>query len=86
LRQQELPDLYNVQTYSVPIGVTWNGSYGWGGWTAQRDLRAEGREQAKVRTQEKIRGNMSANTTAQGIEQATADMRRYMTQKYQIEF
>jgi hypothetical protein len=51
----------------------------WGGWTVQRDLRAEGREISSVRTQEKIRGNMSANSTAQAIEQATADMRRNMT-------
>ncbi|MDX1944944.1 MAG: hypothetical protein SFU86_06020 [Pirellulaceae bacterium] len=86
LRQLEVPAYYDVQTYSVPIGVTWSGVYGWGGWTATENLRARGQELSKIRTQEKIRGNASANSTAQGIEQATADMRRYLTQKYQVEF
>jgi hypothetical protein len=86
LRQLEVPNYYNVQSYSVPIGVTWSGVYGWGGWSATEDLSARGQELAKVRTQEKIRGTMSANNTAQGIEQATGDMRRYLTEKYQMEF
>jgi hypothetical protein len=86
LRQLEVPNQYNVQTYSVPIGVTEYGAYGWGGWSATEDLSARGQELAKVRTQERIRGTTSANTTAQGIEQATGDMRRYLTQKYQMEF
>jgi hypothetical protein len=86
LKQNEVPRYYNYQTYSVPVGVTWGGAYGWNGWTATEDTRARAIEQSHVRTQEKIKGNMAANTTAQGIDQALGDMRRHMAQKYQVDF
>jgi len=86
MRMTEAANQYAVRSYSAPIGVTRRGVYGWGGWTATEDLSAKGQIQSQIRTQEKIRGNMSANNTAQGIEAAIGDMRRYMTQKYQMQF
>ncbi|MCA9269091.1 MAG: hypothetical protein KDA41_11500, partial [Planctomycetales bacterium] len=86
LRMTETPNYYDVQTYSVPIGVTQFGAYGWGGWSASENLSAKGQEYAHIRTQERIQGNMSANNTMQGVEQSLGEMRRYLTQKYQVEF
>jgi hypothetical protein len=42
--------------------------------------------EARIRTQEEIQGNMQANMIVQGVEAATADIRRHMTEKYQMEF
>lgn len=85
-RQTEVPNYVNVRTYGAPIGVTRGGAYGWGGWTATEDFARRGQEFSKIRTQERIKGNMSANSIVQHIEAATADMRRHLTQKYQVEF
>ncbi|MCH7729083.1 MAG: hypothetical protein IH991_21765, partial [Planctomycetes bacterium] len=86
VRQQQVPEQYDVQTYSVPIGVNWRGSYGWNGWTATPNRTRTGQLKAKVRSQERIRGSMSANLILQHIDNATSDIRRYMTQKYNVDF
>jgi hypothetical protein len=39
-----------------------------------------------VRNQEQIRGNMSATLILQAIDEAAADIRVAMTQKYNVEF
>jgi hypothetical protein len=85
-RKTQLPNYYNVQTYARPIGVTRWGVHGVYGYRTTEDLSAKGQAEARVRTQERIRGNMSANMTVQGVEAATADIRRRMTEKYQMEF
>jgi len=85
-RKTQLPNYYNVNTYAAPVGVTRWGVHGVYGYRATEDLAAKGQAESKVRTQERIRGNMSANMIVQGVEAATADVRRRMTQKYQVEF
>jgi hypothetical protein len=42
--------------------------------------------QSRVRTQERQRGTMSANLILQAIDNAAADMRVAMTQKYNVDF
>ncbi len=92
VRQQEVPEQYDVQTSYNPIGVVGNrwygggGVYGWSGWSATHNRNRTGQLQSHVRTQERIRGNMSANLVMQGIDEATADIRRIMTQKYSADF
>lgn len=86
--EQQVQPQYTTRTYSTPIGVTsnrWGGSraYGWHGWTSQYDAQRTQQLKSQARTQEKIRGNAQANMSMQGVEQATGDMRRYLTQKYQ---
>jgi len=85
-RKTQLPNYYNVNTYARPVGVTRWGVQGVYGYRATEDLAAKGQAESKVRTQERIRGNMSANMIVQGVEAATADIRRRMTEKYQMEF
>lgn len=80
-RQSQMP---NYQT----TNYRW-GRYGYyGGYTynTTTDLAAKGQERARISTQESIRGNSAANLTMQGVQQAFADMRRHLTQKYQVEF
>ena len=75
-RKTQLPNYYNVQTYAAPVGVTRWGVHGVYGYRTTEDLSAKGQAEARVRTQERIRGNMSANMTVQGVEAATADAER----------
>jgi hypothetical protein len=86
MRKTEVPNYYTVNTYAEPIGVSTSGAYGLYGWTAREDLASKGQAEARIRTQERIRGNTDANLIAQGVVAATADIRRKMTQKYQVEF
>ncbi|TWT29435.1 hypothetical protein [Blastopirellula retiformator] len=74
LRQQQVPNQVNVQ------------SYGWYGWSYENNPNETGRQRAIVRSQEQIRGASSANSVIQQLDAATADIRRHMTQKYQVEF
>jgi hypothetical protein len=86
LAEQKVPTQYNVNTSYTPIGANWGGSYGAYAWNATVDNRRTGTEKAKVRTQERISGNLSANLIMQGLDAATGDIRRVMTEKYQAEF
>ena len=49
-------------------------------------LALQGQQSAQIRTQERIRGNTSANLIMQGLQAETGEIRRKMTQKYQVEF
>lgn len=85
-RKTQLPNFYTTQTYAAPVGVTRWGVHGVYGYRATENLSAKGQAESRIRTQERIRGNMSANMIVQGVEAATADIRRRMTEKYQMEF
>ncbi len=88
-RKTELPTEY---TYNVrggaAAGANWYGARGGYGyaWSAQEDLRGEQAARAHVATQERIRGNVQTNHITQGLAESTAEMRRRMTEKYQVEF
>ena len=87
VRQQQVPEQYDVYSYSRPVGVTrWGGAYGWYGWGTTPNVRREQQMRTQVRTQERLKGNLSANEIMRQIENATADIRRAMTQKYNVEF
>jgi hypothetical protein len=88
-RKTELPSEY---TYNVrggaAAGANWYGARGGYGyaWTAQENVRGEMATRAKVSTQERIRGNVETNHITQGIAESTAEVRRRMTERYQVEF
>ncbi len=86
LRQNEVGPIYDVRTSYMPIGSTWAGNYGVYAWQSKENLTAEGIAKSHIRTQEKIQGNVTANTIWQGIEESNGAIRRHMTQKYQVEF
>lgn len=90
-RQQEVPEQYDVNTWSRPVGVTsnWYGGsqmYSWNGWSAKSNQRRKMNMQAKIRMQENFSGGYSATQTLQEVSEATARIRRYMTEKYSAEF
>ena len=84
----------DAKVYSgVSVARAGVGPYGWaagGGYAYRYNPRAslalEGEQEAKIREQERIRGYGNANQIMQGVETAMADMRRKMTEKYQVEF
>jgi hypothetical protein len=84
--QQQVPQQYDVNTYYQPVGANLGGAYGWYGWSAQANVRATEQAKARVRTQEKIQGSMSANLVLQQIDDATNNIRVGLTQKYNAEF
>ena len=67
-------------------GAPMAGFHGWGGFCPRAADRADLQARARVRTQERVRGNMSANLILQAIDDAAADIRVAMTQKYNVEF
>jgi hypothetical protein len=68
------------------VGVPVAGFHGWGGWCPRLAERADMQARARVRTQERIGGTMSAIVILQAIDEAAADIRVAMTQKYNVEF
>jgi hypothetical protein len=68
------------------VGVPVAGFHGWGGFCPRAAERADMQARARVRTQERIRGTMSATVILQAIDEAAADLRVAMTQKYGVEF
>lgn len=90
-RMTEMP---NVEAYSYRSGAVGGvGRYGYGGaygyqaaYNPKLSLALQGQQEANVRTQEKIRGNTSANLIMQGLQEETGEIRKRMTQKYKIEF
>lgn len=55
-------------------------------YNPQLSLALQGQQSAQIRTQERIRGNTSANLIVQGLQAETGEIRRKMTEKYQVEF
>ncbi|MEW4563068.1 hypothetical protein AB1K70_11115 [Bremerella sp. JC770] len=86
IRQNEVPEQYDVTSYSTPIGANWAGQYSWNGWVATPDWQRTGSKMSNVRMEEQIKGAKSANDVMRDIENATASIRRHMTQKYGVEF
>ncbi|MEQ8786149.1 MAG: hypothetical protein RIC55_07610 [Pirellulaceae bacterium] len=86
IAQQRVPTQYNTRTTYTPIGVNFWGPTGVYNTVSQVDNRATGEAKARARTQVKIQGNMQANMSMQGMQQAVGDMRRYLTQKYNVQF
>lgn len=86
IRQNEVPEQYDVTTYSTPIGANWTGQYSWNGWEATPNWQRTGSKMSNVRMEEQIKGARSANDVMRDIDNATADIRRHMTEKYGVEF
>ncbi len=95
-RLTEAPNIqaYNTRTataYGAGVGP-YGGYYAGGAYAYQYaynpklSLALQGQQSAQIRTQESIRGNTSANLIMQGLQAETGEIRRKMTEKYQVEF
>ncbi len=89
MTQQENVGVYNY-SYGGGGGYNrWGGGYA-GGYRYRADprasLRLAGQQDAKIRTQERVRGYGQANVIGQSLEAELAQVRIEMTNKYQIEF
>ncbi len=82
---------------SAWTGNRWGryGAYGGGGWyggytteyyTPQEERNMQQRELTTIRTEERVRGYGEANNIMVEVDNATADIRRRMTEKYQVDF
>jgi hypothetical protein len=85
---------YNTRTEAVAgVGVGPYGGYRAGGGYAYQyaynpklSLALQSQQSAQIRTEERIRGNTSANLIMQGLQAETGEIRKRMTEKYQVEF
>jgi hypothetical protein len=85
---------YNVRSTTVAgAGVGPYGGYRAGAATAYQyaynpklSMALQGQQDAQIRTEERISGNTSANLIMQGLQAETGEIRKRMTQKYQVEF
>ncbi|MCO6458512.1 MAG: hypothetical protein J5I93_24670 [Pirellulaceae bacterium] len=89
MRQTQLGNSTSNFTSGAVVGATRWGAAGYWGTTnmeTRTDLKLKSQARANIRTQERIRGNSSANLIMQGIQNSMLDIRRQMTEKYMIEF
>ena len=92
IRQVNTPMQYNYYTGGTTYGYTYrylDGAYvphGASATFAVPNQLAYRHERTRIRTEERVSSANNARTIVQGIEGATADVRRAMTQKYQVEF
>jgi hypothetical protein len=92
--QLNAPKQYNVysggQTYGYSYRSDWYGSgyvpYGTSWTAAVRDEREEQAQAARIRTEYRNKSIFSARQIVDSIDSAMADVRRQLTQKYQVEF
>jgi hypothetical protein len=94
VRQANTPMQHDYYSAGTTYGYTYRDTYLGAGYVpygesatfAVPDQRAYYQERTRIRTQERVSSANDARTIVQGIEAATADIRRAMTQKYQVEF
>jgi hypothetical protein len=94
IREINTPMQYNYYTVTNTYGYTYRDSY-WGGGGGPvgdsatygvPDQQAYAHEKARARTEERVASGNQARDSIQGIEKATGDIRRAMTQKYGVDF
>jgi hypothetical protein len=94
IREVNTPMQYDYYTQTNTYGYTYRDSW-WGGGGgpvgdtstyAVPDQQAYAHARAAVRTEERIASGNQARDSVQGIEKATGDIRRAMTQKYGVDF
>jgi hypothetical protein len=94
IREVNTPMQYDYYTQTNTYGWTyrdgWFGGgvtpYGYSNTYAVPDQQAYAHERARAREEERIYSGNSARDSMQGIEKATGDIRRKMTQKYGVDF
>ncbi len=92
VREQEVPDQYNVQTSSRTVGVVGGGWYGgggaytWNGWRATPDVTRTQKMKTHVRTQERLQGTSDAQQALDSVDDQLQSVRYRMTEKYDADF
>jgi hypothetical protein len=84
-RSQCVTDAEKVPDTFFHLG-RWGAYGGYGAVAYQEDLRAMQSERIRIRTTERVNTAATGRDVMQQVAEATADIRRKMTQKYQVEF
>ena len=91
VRQVNTPMQYNYYSYGNTYGYAYNG-WGWGGPVgdygtyAVADTAAYRQQRTAIHAEERVKSGNQARTNIQELEKATADIRKKMTIKYQVDF
>jgi hypothetical protein len=94
VRQVNTQPQYDYYTYGTTYGYSYRSGYGGAGYVpygsygtvAVPDTQAYSKELARVATEERVSGATDARAIFDQLEKATADIRRKMTMKYNVEF
>lgn len=94
VRQVNAAPTYNYYTNTSVYGYSYRSNdygagyvpYGAYSVTAVEDVRAEFNNRARIRTEERVASMNQARGIVDDMEKAVADMRKRLTQKYQVEF
>jgi hypothetical protein len=87
IRQANTEVQSNYYTYGATYGYTYRyGADGAWGTVAAPDIAGYKHEMARIRTEERTASGNQARDIVQGIKSLTAETRRKMTQKYEVDF
>jgi hypothetical protein len=94
VRQVNAAPTYNYYTNSTVYGYSYRSDdfgsgytpYGSTSTVAVEDVQAEFNNRARIRTEERVASVNQARGIVEQMEQQVADMRKRLTQKYQVEF
>jgi hypothetical protein len=91
IRQVNTPMQYNYYSYGNTYGYAYNG-WGYGGPVgdygsfAVADTAAYRQQRTAIHAEERVKAGTQARSSIQELEKATADIRKKMTIKYQVDF
>lgn len=91
IRQVNTPMQYNYYSYGNTYGYAYNG-YGVGGpvgdygTVAVADTAAYRHARTAAKTEERVKSGTQARSSIQELQRATAEIRKKMTMKYQVDF
>jgi len=92
VRQVNTPMQYNYYSYGNTYGYSYNGWTGEGGPVgdygpfAVADTAAYRQQRNAIHAEERVKAGTQARSSIQELEKATADIRKKMTIKYQVDF
>ena len=86
VQQLNVPTQYEVYGGARGGFGRWGAYGGYGAVAYGEDVRAMQQERTRIRTTERVNTAATGRDLMQQVAEATADVRRKMTQKYQVEF
>jgi hypothetical protein len=86
MRQVKLPNFYKTYVQGEVIGATRWRTHGAYSWTNFEDRARKQQARTQVKAEERLKGNAAVLQIFADLENLTAEARRAMTQRYQVQF
>jgi hypothetical protein len=86
MRQVKLPNFYKTYVQGEVVGATRWRTHGAYSWVNFEDRARKQQARTQVKAEERLKGNAAVLQIFADLENLTAEARRAMTQRYQVEF